>query len=1469
MGYDILSARLDSLKYERRYLANVLFLVARLGYLLPNEIKRMVEWLSENPNHAITYNILTTLLVAFDSVDPESPGGKARKTLAMGNNLVSFMKAKLDPAADWKDQGLKATVLLRWTLFLTETRHRDHSLENREGFKTEDLETRIWNAVQGDAFVFLARAVIHLQRKRGSSPMSSYARPLSLSYEQEQQREVPTDEFKPLVLQAFEHLLRSLITHASSELRKIKQRQEDVVMSSARTDRSRFRVASMQASTDQAAPRNDIAMLYAFIGLLYSALPEERALQFWGSVPQSDARLTYLEYEEASAGKLPTFLQWAVWSTHLRDEDMSMALYDMLAGLAKGQHCSELAYNFMARGGGEVIPGSTLPGGSGSAHYSAGQTFSWTTIFSKLEAWATESTAPRPTQPQHPSEASIGFASSQPWHHQTQAQPQQMTRQVALAPKETSVAQAFLRLLSHVVSYSVEVRIAIAGNAHFRAIPTLVSLIPLGIPLELKGALFEVLAAFCEPGAGAPGIEICKAVWTLMERLEVINVRGGSTFSSKGVEHELKEVEASAKYYPSTIPFLKLLSTLIHTPKRVQAKDRMNDIEPTNTTPESLGQPYRLPGLGPYVSFVIDNVFSTISNREYAYPSDRWQTHDLCLSFIERSVASYDLESLVSSDDDIQLKGQIIGPLLVHPGYDVMKRLLTNSPLQTSILSYLVDGVDPFEKGYAEEEPYFRSAIVRVLRIVERVLEIQDIFLDVLIPLLPEFDSTPLIGVVHSRSYFTKFDQALSFGPQYVPAVAAYVALPAYPEAVLLSVKILTSLSTSTAFADLAALIERSGDSDRILNGFRLIMESETLENVALSEVMAEQVTGAGAPDREEIPESLEQVIRLATLNLFILNTEQKRPYPNIAHFLLFGTADAEQPIQDPHALGAHKHCIHVILDMLNVGVPRVKSKSEQERELALQIDPLFISLPALAERFYRVIHQLCVHPRTSDFTMRYLRTREDFFARHLAVIPSKVPVTLEEPFIEVLYNDGSRVTTTVATLTSFLRLRSLILDLVALDLHVLTNKGYSKGVTHLLEILFGNQSTQHDSFAWEDDFSLSFQEVGQSHLRIIEFVQSLAFDWSDSLTTTPVEMEFLKQLNLQSCLRTDNAGCEIVDRNALLSLLAVAKRTLHSQGRIVTQANIEQLNAETTYILESCAVENHRREVIYSTASGYKSWRRMLDMTLMKCFGRLPHDRRENMLFDILHVLPAIIRSADVQESTAVLLSEAILSSITKLREDRHQQVIIQSAGGDTDAGSLPVERLKSHLRSLLECILDNNRLELVRGNLYAALVNYLHLVASTRLDAETSTGRVGGLAISLSWSTSYEDINSNDNQSSFGSTSQVGGLRGGLRTAISALESGTLAVMSSIADRLIATIARDAIDGTEVWKTVAFTCLDSLVHLARLEKPQQVLVALGRHGILANFVRGLKEADVRLQGVLKPDPGMPLYVPSQSPSH
>ena len=1438
LGHTILKARYDSMKYERRNFAILYFQMARLGFLPPTEVQRAVDWLASSHKHPMTVYILSSVLAAFEPAAPDSSTNELRKKLSMDKELVSYMRRRLDPGnTEWKEPGLKATILLKWTLFLADTRHRDPPLEHIDGFKTEQLVAQIWNAVQGDSFVYLARIVISLNRKRGGITPSSSLISAIQNLEQDS-TEPPTDDFKPSVLDTFESLIRLLITHGSSELRKIKQRQEDFLLASARNDRPRYlrngsaTPSANLPSTEIEKPRNDIATLLSFIGLLYSSLPPERALQFWGAAPRD--LITYAEYAEAASGKLPAFLQWVVWSTQSKDIDMTTALYDMLAGLTNGVQCSELGYNFLARGGGEVIAGNSLSQQSTSTPPIISLTF----IFGALESWTVRSTSQPP-----PQQGVTQYA----WDSQPQPFQQALRHQLALTEKDVLLAQAFLRVLSSIAFHSVPVRMAIASHNQFHAIHNLLALVPLGIPLELKGALFNTIASFCEPGGGQAGVDLCKSVWSLMERLEIINVKSSGATGvqmSKGVEIELEEVEAAHRLYPATIPFLKLLATLIHTQKRIPLKDQLSEAESINTIPETLGQNYRLPGINPFISFVVTNVFSKIPSREYAKPSDRWQTNDLCLCFIERCLASYSLESLVSPVEELRYKGDALIPLLVHPGYEIMKRVLSSTPLQTTLLTYIVDGIEGLDKGLAEEEYYFQTTMIRVLRIILRVLEIQDIFLDLLVPSLSDFDSSPFVGTVHTRSYFTPLDQVLTFSAQTVPAIVTYVLYPQYSEMPLLSVKILSCLASSTTVHNLAATIDRSSDSERILAGYQKAMDVEAFDDVIQTESIIEQHTGAGAADLEGSPEVLPQATRLAILDLLLTNTTPDRPYPNTAHFLLFGGLASDQQIKDPHALGSRRNCIHSILDLLNSGIPKLKGKG---RAVDSQLVPLFVTLPGLAERCYRVVQQLCEHPRTAEFSMRYLRTRENFFARHLRAIPFQVPSVQDNNPIEIVYKDEARISSTVDAFSAFIRLRSSIFSLVALELHILTNKGHNKGVSELLDLLFSHDDEyEDDEEELVDEPYRTFQEVGQSNLRMIEYLHSLDFDWFDSLTAAPVQIEFL-QLNLQTCTKIDQYGSEIIDRNVLVDLLATARRVLHAKGRLVTPAQIEQLKTETNYILESCAVENHRRQVHDATVKGYESWRNLLDMALVKCFDFLPQERRESMLFDLLHVLPAILKSPNVQQPTAMLLSEVLLSTIAKLREDRQHQAIIQSDSGELDGASLPSERLYAFLRSTLECALDSSRNQFVRGNLYATLTNYLHLITNGKKRAQGGPSQKELSLSSLSLSHYEDDFDFSGGKQVALST----------RQSSASLASGSAVIIKTVIEKLVATIARDAIDGTEVWKTIAFMLLDSLVYLFRTENQSSILTVFARHGILSNFVHGLKESDDRLQGVLKPDPG------------
>jgi len=609
-------------------------------------------------------------------------------------------------------------------------------------------------------------------------------------------------------------------------------------------------------------------------------------------------------------------------------------------------------------------------------------------------------------------------------------------------------------------------------------------------------------------------------------------------------------------------------------------------------------------------------------------------------------------------------------------------------------------------------------------------------------------------------------------------------------------------------------------------------MGIESLDDIWVAETFAEEVTGAGAPDPDENTQQLPQAIRLCALELLIRGTEQDRPYPNIAHYFLLGGTVKEQKIEDPPIYHA---TLPALLRLLDTSNPRLK---ETRREGSHGATSLVSSLPGLVERCYRVIWNLCVHPRTSEFSTRYLRTKFNFFARQLMNIPSVAPSVIEDPFIQVRYEDGNIITTTIPLLSAFLRLRSHICRLAALELQVLSDKGQSKGITELLDILFGTDVECED----ESGFP-SYQGTSQSRMRVMDFLQSLIFDWADSLQTQPQTLQYLSNLNFESCKRLDAFDCEVVDRAAVLALISGAKKSLYAQGLITVVSQSEQLKKETTYVVESCAIENHRRKILHALIEGFQAWKQLLDMCLMRCFDRLPHDRRENILLDLLHVLPTAERASNFGESVYVLLAETVLSLVTKLREDRQHQITLQSVGGNPESGSLPAERLHMISHNILKGILDSNRMELVRGNLYAALVNFIHLITSS-----DGTPDFSSLAMSTSFSGSLNHSRS---------LIPLGSIRN-KSSSTPALFSGTLNSMRDVIDPLVVVVARDAIDGTEVWKTVAFILLDALVQLGEQGKQSIVITALSKDGILSNFVEDLKESDEKLQSILKPEPGM-----------
>ncbi|KAF8605775.1 hypothetical protein BDV93DRAFT_554111 [Ceratobasidium sp. AG-I] len=270
----------------------------------------------------------------------------------------------------------------------------------------------------------------------------------------------------------------------------------------------------------------------------------------------------------------------------------------MFGLLVQRPGCATYAYNFLSSNGGMIRAG-TMSTGAGWC--------SWATLFSLLD-WLLGSIPDQPSQTCQPSMIHGGMldlgSSRQP---------------LPVEPDKIWGIKAFLHVLRIAVQYSPAACTALLENRQYRAVSIMLDLVPAHVVLELKGKIFDTLAAFCEvrDEAGV-GQEIVKLIWVHLERYKVLPTRSvdlnaiggmGGWKKSRDIPAELEEVMLPARQYPATMVFVHPLKSLVRAPEII---------------PDNIGSGHRVLGTGPYLHFVLDNVLLKGSEQEYAGPADQW-----------------------------------------------------------------------------------------------------------------------------------------------------------------------------------------------------------------------------------------------------------------------------------------------------------------------------------------------------------------------------------------------------------------------------------------------------------------------------------------------------------------------------------------------------------------------------------------------------------------------------------------------------------------------------------------------------------------------------------------------------------------------------------------------------------------------------------------------------------------------------
>jgi nuclear pore complex protein Nup205 len=740
-------------------------------------------------------------------------------------------------------------------------------------------------------------------------------------------------------------------------------------------------------------------------------------------------------------------------------------------------------------------------------------------------------------------------------------------------------------------------------------------------------------------------------------------------------------------------------------------------------------------------------------------------------------------------------------PMQKPPGHTIMIHLLKESPFLGKILSVIDAGaqyaVEPVKMSHSGQNAFERSVLL-ALRIVDVMLIKQSAFFEHLRAQNSSMLATPIEQLLLAINPRTG-------RPDHFVNIAWLVSDHGMSaDLCLTAVKILCSVCKSAAIhRDIVQMWTISKNvSTEILQGFVTRLENNDPEH--LSPDMAQEEDTQAEEDSDETASQISSAIRLHIVHLMQISLTHSAP--NVAHFLL--GFELTQPVsqtslQDPGVRGSPRTCLHVILDVLSehITVQRLASSSTTHK-------------PQLAEACYSLIYSLCSDTSTSQPTVRYLRTSHDFFYQHLESLPFPL---LQSSDIQ---SEGIELDTGLLCL---INQQAWLLKLVALELRLTAmNRQHfhtQRLITSLLSegtLPFASDSDQH--FGLDVAFQSRSRMTGQGQNRLLRVLSIVQLNQE---YPPKFELQFFDTAvieNVVTSLESSplSGGRGEVGLCDIRSLNRVLMDELNSaQGIPIAQRS--RILEEIRNILRVVAQRNSSLQTVNAKRQLLNGWRQIVEVLLVACpIDLLDTNVRRSLVLEVIQELLLKVSSDGTSPQLAVPLHGILMTLVAQLR--RTVQI-----------SSIPTGTLHSILRGLIEQLVrSSSGQQQVRSHIYSALLYYLQA---------TSSGK--------------------ENPSL---TDFVFGMGGGVH-GHDALESGNLAILSHYGDSVMEVVCRDACDGSDIIRMLAFAVLDCIV---AFDWQYKWLNYMAAKGYLRHCINSLVHEDASLQATLarNPEPLKALYI-------
>ncbi|KAJ5893829.1 hypothetical protein N7495_005520 [Penicillium taxi] len=876
-------------------------------------------------------------------------------------------------------------------------------------------------------------------------------------------------------------------------------------------------------------------------------------------------------------GNLNGFLQWA---SKRQTVPRVSAFCEMLCSISEGEENASAAHRFLSEEDKFM-----------SSKMKRSTTMNWTQMFAELALYAKRVT-----------EKPSSGATQHDITRTQKPQPVDMSE-----PESPVMLTCYLRLMGHLCKQSGVIRDWMLQTESFPVINTLLKLCKGPIPTHLRATTFTALSSLMTDKTSANGsimwLELDHWLSAKPDSSAKGHVNPGSNTSLFNVQQALAQI---GERFDQTNAFVVLIDSLV-----VPAFDLAGPLP--LSFPESLGATYRMPGIEPYIDFILGNAFS----RKFPEVND-YQSRLLafnCLDFVVAVLTTFneDLVAVLSqpstASESSETTSALITYLRLHPFARVMEWLFNEDVLR-ALFATSQQSVD--EVCGSPSDSVLVLALLRNVQVMNRILDLQSTYNNIVKPLVKAHSGANRINVANSS--LSCFEDSLLNNLMLVPALCLYCST-GHQDLTVASMTLLEKLTSSPKLNKMSSLeIAKWQSSNKMVEILATEVDIESVGRSFVSQM---------APDPRELEwgsQAPGYTIRERLLALLTSCLGMISDRPTVAHLLLgFSSVGNILDVTSDGLFANQMSLLHTIIEFMQT-YPDA-------------LDGSIISWTLHLKRMaFEVLNHLWSSKLASYFTLGEMRSQGflmNMFAGQSIVGPNTLwnghPILSEEFWL----------TDSTSALAEFLLYRSHLLSYAATEIRSAAKAGSPTLQTQILAILLGNTTLENGESAKSpsvfDLFDFADLDVGSDF--------------------NPPQLSFFNWDDFEIYARLEEGLPVVYNIAAVDELIRIERRRL--LGSLAPRPHEEDhFQAEADKLKLFLLATNQSRHIQYNRYLALRSWTELV-ITITSCSALDDASRPTFILHAIQLILPKLEAAIEAPSPEAVELARLAETLVGKLASD------------------------------------------------------------------------------------------------------------------------------------------------------------------------------------------------------------------------